>query len=102
MAPGRRPVMLGGHLLAERLLRPLVVVVLAKGIEARLLPLRVGRRRPRVSAFSIRCIRSVGVLLRLTGLDVLEPDSEPDAVHHKAREAAGADGRERRAAVGAH
>ena len=58
-APGRRPVM-GRRLLAERFVRPLVVVVLAEGIEARLLLVRVGRRRPKISAFSVRASARAG------------------------------------------
>ena len=57
-APGRRPVMRGRCFLAERLVRPLVVVVLAEGVEARLLLLRRGRRRPRGLRLQLRCIRS--------------------------------------------
>ena len=75
-APGRRPVMLGRRLLAERFVRPLVVVVSAEGIEARPLLARRGRRRPRGLSLQRPVHPFVpAVLLRCPRLDVLEPDT---------------------------
>src|SRR2546425_8686182 len=78
----------GRRLLVERLMRPLVVELLAKDIEASLLRGKTARRR----TCRLRLQRAVhtfmpAVLCRLAGLDELRQDAEPDPPRRELRQA---------------
>src|SRR5690242_18225672 len=104
-SPGRPVgslIVLGGSLLAQRLVRTLVIVTLAEGVEA---PLLLARRR----GGRMRGLRLQGavhalvpaVLLWCARLDPLELDPELQPLDRKAREPARAGRGERRSVVGA-
>ena len=58
IGPRRRPVTAGWRHLAKRLVRPIIVEIVAEAVKPHLLLGRRGGRRARSPAFSVACMRS--------------------------------------------
>src|SRR6185312_5706251 len=103
IGPGRAAIAAGRWHLAERLVRTVVVEVVAEAIEAcLLLGGRVGGRPRGLGLEGAVHALMPAVLLRLARVDALETDAELDPVHGKPRQAAGTGARgEGRAVVAA-
>lgn len=101
--PKRRRVVRGRRVLVECLVWPVVVVLLAKSIEAPLLRRQVPTGRPRRLGFQ-RAVHALmpTVLLRRRGRDQLGQNPEADPPDRQGRESAHGRRRERDAVVGAH
>ena len=101
VAPQRKPVVTGRRLLSQRLMGPILVVGLAKGVKGSLLP--PGRRQRWTGG--LRLQRSMepfqaSVLLWVTRFDTLRYDTQLDPPYRQRRQASQADAGEGRSVVG--
>src|SRR5579883_325269 len=100
IGPRRGTIAAGRRDLAERLVRTVVVVVVAEAVEAGLLLGERGGGRLRGLLLEGAMHALVpAVLLRRAGVDALEPDAELDPVHREPSEAAGGGARGEGAAI---
>ncbi len=88
VGPERRTVPVGGRLLSQCLMRPLLIVGLAEGVKGSLLPSPV-RLRWTGRLCLERPVQSLqaSVLLRVTGFYPLRDDAQLDPPHRKRRQA---------------